>query len=134
MTRGLAGASSPAVAGGAGCVTRTVTTAFCSLAAASSKDGKAASARAEKVPADLQGRLLFADDATYQSIGARFARGGTVKATSLTEKFTHGDFREKHGEKALPLFAVKEGIITTATVEAKFEPTPGQTLIAIVEE
>ncbi len=92
------------------------------------------SARAEKVPTELQGRILFAEDATYQAIGSRFARGGTVRATPLTDQFTFADFQAEHGERALPLFSVKDGVLTTATPDRPFEPAPGHTVLAVVEE
>ena len=87
-----------------------------------------------QVSTELSGRVLFADDATYQDIGSRFARGAKVKATSLTDKFTYADFCERFCEKALPLFAISNGQLRVATTDRPFEPTPGQTLLAIVEE
>lgn len=93
-----------------------------------------ASARSASAPADFRGRTLFAPDADYWSIGARFSRGATVKATGLTEKFTFDDFLALHGDDALLVGAKEGGTLTVSTVDKPLKPAAGQTLIAIVKE
>ncbi len=83
--------------------------------------------------ARLRARLLFAREATYSALSARLQAGATVKATPLTKEFDLKSFRERYGERALPLFACGDGRMTIFTTDAAPSVKPGQTLIALVD-
>jgi hypothetical protein len=96
-------------------------------------DGSSESAR--RAPADhLGGRILFGKEMTYREIDARAERGAIVKKTKLTDEFTWQDFREYHGESALPLFVIAgKNLLTICTAEQTTEPKRGQTVVALVD-
>jgi hypothetical protein len=82
----------------------------------------------------MRGRNLFASEATYESLAARFAKGQVVKATKLSQEFDYDAFRERYGEEALPLLLVTEsGSLVVCTAEKKLSPKAGQTLISLVD-
>ena len=83
----------------------------------------------------LQGRLLFASDATYAAVSRRFARGARAKATPLTEAFTYQKFLEHYGNDALPLFIfTEEKKLRVFTPDGEIEPKKGQVVISLVVE
>ena len=77
------------------------------------------------------GRLLFAPGATPATLAERLGRGATVKATSLTGKYTWEDFQRDGGAQSLPLLAVRNGSLTIATVDKPLKPAPGSTVVAL---
>jgi CPA1 family monovalent cation:H+ antiporter len=79
------------------------------------------------------GRLLFAPEATYGELEERLERGATIKATSLTEKYTWDDFVRERGSCALPLLTVKDRRITVATTDGDLKPTAGSVVVALSE-
>ncbi len=80
-------------------------------------------------------RLLFASDADFATLGARFGDGAVCKATPLTEQFDFDAWRSEHGPDALPLMTVSgSGTINVGTVTAPLDPQPGETLVALVQE
>ena len=82
----------------------------------------------------LQARTLFADDATYGALSARFSRGQQVKCTTLSDEFTYDAFLQMYGETALVLFLKSEaGELTVVTPDREFDPEPGTRLIAMVD-
>jgi len=90
--------------------------------------------RGAVAPAHMRGRNLFASEATYESLAARFAKGQVVKATKLSQEFDYDAFRERYGEEALPLFFVTQsGSLVVCTAESKLSPKAGQTLISLVD-
>jgi hypothetical protein len=77
--------------------------------------------RGAVAPAHMRGRNLFASEAIYESLAARFAKGQVVKATKLSQAFDYDAFRERYGEEALPLFFVTESgslVVCTAGEQA----------------
>lgn len=81
----------------------------------------------------LHGRWLFAENANYPTLGERFARGGKVKATRITDEFTLDDFYEHNGKDAIPLMMISEqGSLQPLTPRDKLDPQPGQTIVALV--
>jgi hypothetical protein len=95
---------------------------------------KGGSARVESAPSHLRGRYLFAPDATYDALEARFAAGYVVKATRLSPEFDWTAFKDRYGEGALPLFVVTEaGALIVCVADKAPVPKPGQTLISLVK-
>jgi NhaP-type Na+/H+ or K+/H+ antiporter len=90
--------------------------------------------RQRGIPQHLRGRLLFNTDATHAYISERFRGGAIIKRTRLTDEFDYDAFREYYGERAVPLFSVKEsGDIVIHTTTAPPSPKSGQTLISLVD-
>jgi NhaP-type Na+/H+ or K+/H+ antiporter len=93
----------------------------------------ASSRRGEHVP-HIHGRFLFADNTTHGQLSFRFAGGSQVKRTKLTEEFGFDDFLRMYGSSALVLFVKDEqGRLLVATTDTPLRPTPGQTVIALVD-
>jgi NhaP-type Na+/H+ or K+/H+ antiporter len=93
------------------------------------------SQRTERVSASRRGRTLFGEETTLELLESRFRQGWTVKSTRLTEDFTYDDFLVRYGDTAIGLFRLEDAgklIVTTADSDAA--PTPGQKLIALVQE
>lgn len=90
--------------------------------------------RRQTIPTHLRGRLLFADDATFEHLNAQYQNGWTIKKTSLTDEFDFTAFREHYDEKAIPLFLIGDpNDISIFTVTDPPTPRPGYGLISLVE-
>jgi NhaP-type Na+/H+ or K+/H+ antiporter len=86
-------------------------------------------------PGHLRGRFLFAKRANFTALTRRFAEGGQIKRTSITEEFDREAFERLYGEEALPLFVVDpEGRLRVVTAGDRPVVRPGSTLVALVEE
>ena len=84
-------------------------------------------------PPHLQGRHLFASDATFERLSRLFEEGSVIKSTLLTEKFNFDSFRDMYGPDALPLFVIqKNKNLLIWTAKQPLKPRPGQTLISVV--
>ena len=86
----------------------------------------------EAMAPGLHGRVLFGEEWTYERLRSRMETRGEIKATKLTEQFGLEEWRAEHGEDAVPLLAIDDGRVTVGTVDRPLEPTPGQTLVALV--
>lgn len=82
----------------------------------------------------LMGRILFDERATYETLESLMQRGGVIKATLLTEKFTCDEYRQVWGDYALPLLAFRGKKVIVATTDEPFQPEPGWKLVALVLE
>ena len=81
----------------------------------------------------LHGRLLFADNATYNELDRRFALGSVVKRTTLGKEFGMEEYLQEYGESALPMFVINPtGIVTVCTADKPATPVEGDTLISLV--
>lgn len=80
----------------------------------------------------LTGRVLFAEEATYDELDRRFADGHIIKATTLSEEFTMEQFRKKYPHALLMFVISSSGNLTVVTTETTQAPTSGQTVIALV--
>lgn len=79
------------------------------------------------------GRLLFEDGAHFALLESRIANGWIIKATTLSEEFTHEDYCTLYGPNTLALFVVrKTGALVIATASRMHAPEPGDTLVALV--
>lgn len=66
---------------------------------------------------DLGGRVVFDEDASYERLRTRL-RTEEINSTSLTSEFRLDSFREVHGHVATPLFAIRDGKLLIAAVDA----------------
>lgn len=90
--------------------------------------------RQEALSQDRLGRVLFAPEATYARLAQRLAAGAVVKATTLTNEFEYQAFRDLYGKTAIVLFVITDaGKLTISTAGNPVTPSPGQTLISIVD-
>lgn len=81
----------------------------------------------------LRGRLLFARPTTFDDLHARFAAGGSLRRTKLTEAFTFDSFRTRYGDDALLLFVVgATGQVTICSAAEAVAPKAGDTVVALV--
>jgi NhaP-type Na+/H+ or K+/H+ antiporter len=82
----------------------------------------------------LHGRWAFGKDMTFAKLAGHAARGATVKATPLTEEFTFESFRQMHGDRAVPMFLVRdEKRLIVLAEDQTAEPKPGDVLISLVD-
>jgi hypothetical protein len=89
--------------------------------------------RKETISQPLRGRLLFAPHATYAHLTERF-KHTEIKKTGLTEKFTYEMFKDRYGERALPLFLIKaNGNLIIFTASNEVFPKGGDTLISLID-
>jgi len=93
------------------------------------------SARSEEgIPQHLRGRLLFEPAATFSHLDSKFASGASLKKTLLTDEFDYDSFKSLYGDKALPLFVIKEGgELVVLALDNTPTPLPGQYLISLVD-
>lgn len=78
------------------------------------------------------GRTLFDEEANYDTLTQEYQEGKVIKSTQLTEKFTFQNFKETHGDDAIPLFLVSDDkSIRPFTTDNPPEPKPGNILISM---
>ncbi len=89
----------------------------------------------ESIPQHLRGRLLFGSEATYSYLDGKFSSGAVLKKTPLTDEFNYDSFKELYGDKALPMFIIKENeeLVVLASDNTP-KPVPGQFLISLVDK
>ncbi len=89
----------------------------------------------ESIPQHLRGRLLFGSEATYSYLDEKFSSGASLKKTPLTGEFNYDSFKELYGDKALPMFIIKEnGELVVLASDNPPKPVPGQFLISLVDK
>lgn len=87
------------------------------------------------LPNHLKGRVLFGEEVDLQYLIRMYNDGAVVKATNLTKNFDFGSFKEYYGKDMVPLFSVtKDNKLLVNSSDKKFEPLPGHTIIALVNE
>ncbi|MEQ9619586.1 MAG: cation:proton antiporter [Deltaproteobacteria bacterium] len=87
----------------------------------------------QSIPKHLSGRLLFIPEATYTNLSKRFGAGAVIKKTPLTEEFTYESFKSHYGERAIPLFLIREnGELAVFAHDNAPVPQPGQQIVALV--
>lgn len=88
----------------------------------------------EKSSEVLDGRVLFAEHATYEYLDRRFENGARVKATPLTDEFGIEEFSRHYSKDALVMFILEPpGQVTVVTTDLETTFKSGQTLIALVD-
>lgn len=87
----------------------------------------------QTIPRHLSGRLLFTSEATYSNLARKFGEGAVIKKTPITEEFTFEDFKSLYGERAMPMFLIRNGELVPFAHDNVPTPQPGQQLVALVE-
>ncbi|MEM7007865.1 MAG: cation:proton antiporter, partial [Thermodesulfobacteriota bacterium] len=88
----------------------------------------------ESIPQHLRGRLLFGPEATFAYLDEKFSSGASLKKTPLTGEFNYDSFKNLYGDKALPMFIIKEsGELVVLASDNTPKPQPGQYLISLVD-
>lgn len=82
----------------------------------------------------LRGRFLFDEGATLSRLELYHERGARVRRTLLTKEFDLDAYLARHGESAIPLFAVADGRLTVFSGKDGPQPKVGQTLMSLVLE
>jgi len=77
-------------------------------------------------------RYAFCERLTAEEIERRVGAGDQVKATRLGEEFGFEQWRETHGEDAVPLFLVRGTTVEVFAVGKSLDPRPGDVLIGLV--
>lgn len=89
---------------------------------------------ADRMSIESHGKILFGQTASYPAMTTDLDRGGHITTTKLTEKFTMDQFREKHGPKALLLFAVdKTNRLHVYAHDSHIDPEPGWSLVYMLK-
>lgn len=89
--------------------------------------------RWKSIPENRRGRQLFQPDIDHHFLDLVFERGAVVKSTTLTGNFTLKQFRDKHGDDSIILFAIdSDGKLKVRTVKGTFEATTGDRIMAII--
>ncbi len=100
-----------------------------------SKISKFSAKSEESIPQHLRGRLLFGPEATFAYLDEKFAEGALLKKTALTGEFNYESFKELYGDKALPMFIIKDnGELVVLASDNTPKPLPGQYLISLVDK
>jgi NhaP-type Na+/H+ or K+/H+ antiporter len=82
----------------------------------------------------LRGRLLFSNNATYNSLARWFAAGAVLKKTELTQEFDYDAFEAYYGDTAIPLFLIDQNNkLVIFTVDSQLKPKPGQKIISLIK-
>ncbi|MFO0837357.1 MAG: cation:proton antiporter [Phycisphaerae bacterium] len=86
-----------------------------------------------KISAQFHGRLLFGTNATLARIDELLARHASIRTTRLSAEFDYQQFRQRHGDAALPLLvAAENGRLAVLVAGEKVEARPGRTLISLL--
>lgn len=89
---------------------------------------------ADRMSIQNHGKILFGKTASYPALATDLARGGQIITTKLTEKFTLAQFTQKHGPKALLLFAVdKTNRLHVYAHDSRIVPEPGWSLVYLLK-
>ncbi|MCB1957263.1 MAG: hypothetical protein KDG55_16410, partial [Rhodocyclaceae bacterium] len=81
-----------------------------------------------------QGRAAFGEEVNYVDLSRRLYRGAEIRRTNLSDTFTMAHFREVHGDRATPLFAVDaKGNLDVFSTDYPLEPGPGWSIIALID-
>jgi len=82
----------------------------------------------------LTGRTLFKKEMNFDHISELYKAGKIIKSTLLTETFTFQNFKETHGDDAIPLFLLnKDDSIQPFVVDNPPVPQAGDTIISMAD-
>jgi len=82
----------------------------------------------------LRARILFGKEYTYDALNERLRDGAEIRATKLTDEFGFAQWRDEHGDDAIPLMTIdRSETVTVGTVDKPLDPKPGDTLVALVD-
>ena len=78
------------------------------------------------------GRLLFAPNATHARLDELVTGNAKIKATRLTREFDFRAYRERHGDRFMPLFVLDgAGNLNIVLAGVGCAPSPGDTLVTL---
>lgn len=78
------------------------------------------------------GRPLFGPQVTHRQMQERLDAGASIRSTRLTETFGWKQYRERHGEDTLLLFAIDDrGTLRPATDKDEWQPKAGWTVLVL---
>ena len=81
----------------------------------------------------LRGQPLFGESITQRFIDEQLEQGAMIRSTRLTDSFGWKDYREKHGDAALLLFAIDErGVLRPAHDGREWQPKAGWIVISLL--
>ena len=79
------------------------------------------------------GTQLFSAEASYSRLAEMLRNNAVVRQTGLTEDFSFDAYRQRHGERAVALFALDpRGLLRPFTVEQAWTPGPGWTVVGLI--
>ncbi len=83
---------------------------------------------------EQRGNILFGGNVTYARLASALAAGGEIKATTLSEAFDYDAYREKYGNRLIPLFAISRrgNLRIFSDPEHNPVPQPGWTVISLI--
>lgn len=82
--------------------------------------------------AEHRGRSLFDNDAGYWTLSGLLARGGVIRATTLSDAYDFEQYLERAGEGIIPLFAINpKGYAKPFTVDSELKPEAGWTVLSL---
>ncbi len=79
-----------------------------------------------------RGRTLFGPDAGYWTLSSLLARGGTLRATTLSDNYDFEQYRQSAGDGLIPLFAITpKGYARPFTIDNDLAPDDGWTVLSL---
>jgi hypothetical protein len=80
-----------------------------------------------------EGRVLFAATAYHDYLTEALEDGATITTTTLTAEFSYADYRERYGDRAIPLcLATENGRLHFFAADARPTPRPGDQLVSLI--
>ena len=81
-----------------------------------------------------RGYTLFNESATYSKLASLLSQNATIRTTQLSDDFTYQDFLAKHGNRAIPMFALtpKKKYLEIFVAGGKLMPAAGWSLISLI--
>ncbi|MEQ8267576.1 MAG: sodium:proton antiporter [Parvibaculum sp.] len=88
--------------------------------------------QAENV-ADIEGRLLFKEDATLEHLTKLIADGHQIKVTKLTDEYGFKELMQQYDGAGIPIFAVsRDGVVYPFAEDRTFRAGPGWQVASLV--
>lgn len=89
----------------------------------------------QELPNHLKGRILFGHNYDLGYLEQLFDSGWIVKSIKLTNTFDYKALREYYEDRLIPMFLItRDKRLVVNTTDIKFDPKPGNTLIALTYE
>ena len=86
----------------------------------------------QTISGTIKGRILFGPDITQRFIEERLGKGHKIRAAKLSDTVGWKEYREKHGDQALLLFAIDDkGQLRLAAHDAELSPKAGWTVLVL---
>jgi NhaP-type Na+/H+ or K+/H+ antiporter len=80
-----------------------------------------------------RGTVLFGEDVTYSTLKEMLDYGAEIRSTKLTESYTYAQWKQQHGNFAIPLFAIDpRRNLRLFSVDKLFEPGAGWQIFSMI--